>query len=37
LKVPNALSFIIELGKTLSPAQALVHADAVVAIAQMIP
>jgi protein MpaA len=36
LKVPRAMSFIIELGDTLSPEQALVHADAVVAIAQMV-
>ena len=36
LKVPNAMSFIIELGATLSRQQALVHADAVVAIIQMI-
>ena len=36
LKVPNAMSFIIELGPALPPTQVQVHADAVVAIAQML-
>ena len=34
--LPNAMSFIVELGPTLSAAQAKVHADAVLAIAQMV-
>ena len=33
--LPNAMSFIVELGPTLSAAQAKVHAGAVLAIAQM--
>ncbi len=36
-KVPEAMSFIIELGATLTAEQARVHADAVVEIMQMIP
>ncbi len=35
LSVPNAMSFIVELGPTLSDAEAAVHANAVLAIAQM--
>ncbi len=35
LTVPNAMSFIVELGPTLSDADATVHANAVLAIAQM--
>jgi protein MpaA len=35
-RVPHAMSFIVELGPTLAPEQVQVHADAVVAIAQMV-
>jgi protein MpaA len=34
--LPDAMSFIVELGPTLSPAQADVHAQAVLAVAQMV-
>jgi protein MpaA len=34
--LPDAMSFIVELGPTLSEAEAAVHADAVLAVAQMV-